>query len=229
MLHSHAIVKREMSANTSPVGSPPAPGATADTRSSILAAAIEILHASGAGALTVRSVATAAGCSTTGVYTWFGGKNGLVEAIFIDGFKRFGESLLAARAAASADKPLAGLAEAYRDWALANPTHYMVMFGRAVPDFEPSEGALMIARGTFATLVETASVSLRDQQVVGTPEDIAHHLWAGMHGYVSLELAGMDMARSAAVRTARFQQGVRLLLRGLGTDSLQADFTRTHR
>ena len=33
----------------------------------------------------MRAVAKGAGCSTTGVYTWFGGKQGLVEAIFVDG------------------------------------------------------------------------------------------------------------------------------------------------
>lgn len=163
----------------------------------------------------MRSVATAAGCSTTGVYTWFGGKNGLVEAIFIDGFRRFGDTLVAARAAARAGQELLALAETYRQWAIANPTHYMVMFGRAVPDFEPSAEALAIARGTFATLVDAASITVRERELVGEPDDVAHHLWAGMHGYVSLELAGMDMAHGAEERTARFHQGVRRLLRGL--------------
>src|SRR3954453_6525261 len=97
-----------------------------DTRQAIFDAAIAILRRHGAGALTVRSVATAAGCSTTGVYTWFGGKNGLVEAIFIDGFRRFGATLLAVRAAAPPERALLALAEAYREWAIANPTHYMV-------------------------------------------------------------------------------------------------------
>ena len=44
-------------------------------------------------ALTVRNVAAAAGCSTTGVYTYFGGKDGLVDAIFVDGFEKFDAAL----------------------------------------------------------------------------------------------------------------------------------------
>src|SRR3954453_21336417 len=92
-----------------------------DTRQAIFDAAIAILRRHGAGALTVRSVATAAGCSTTGVYTWFGGKHGLVEAIFVDGFERFGAALDGAAGATE-------MAMVYRTWALANPTHYMVMF-----------------------------------------------------------------------------------------------------
>lgn len=192
----------------------PTPAVGTDTRSTILAAAIEILHAHGAGALTVRSVATAAGCSTTGVYTWFGGKNGLVEAIFIDGFRRFGEALTEARSTAPPDRSLGALAETYREWALANPTHYMVMFGRSVPDFEPSTEALVIARGTFDSLVDVTETTMQQLGISATPEEIAHHLWAGMHGYVSLELAGMDMARSPEERAHRFEQGLRRLLRG---------------
>ena len=91
-----------------------------------------------AAALTVRNVASEAGCSTTGIYTYFGGKNGLVEAIFVEGF----ESFDAATAPFMEVDDLAGGCRAYREWALANPTQYMVMFGRAVPDFVPSGDTL---------------------------------------------------------------------------------------
>lgn len=183
-------------------------------RDAILASAIDILHQHGAGALTVRSVAVAAGCSTTGVYTWFGGKNGLVEAIFIDGFQRFGAALNVARARPPAPRPVAGLAHAYREWAITNPTHYMVMFGRAVPDFHPSVEALLTAHGTFAQLVDATSYEMSQIELTGDPTELAHHLWAGIHGYVSLEIASMDMAVDSAHRRRRFDNGVRMLVRG---------------
>jgi len=193
--------------------SPPDRGADrgSDQRATILAAAISILHERGAGALTVRSVATLAGCSTTGVYTWFGGKNGLVEAIFIDGFQRFGQVLIDVRARVTPQAAIHALATAYRDWALANPTHYMVMFGGAVPHFEPSPEALVQARSTFTQLVDVADETMRRRGIDGSAEEVAHHLWAGIHGYVSIELAGMDMARDADERQRRFEHGVRLL------------------
>ena len=186
-----------------------------DTRTAILSAAIDILHVHGAGALTVRSVATAAGCSTTGVYTWFGGKNGLVEAIFIDGFQRFGAALDATRAAAPGDHQVVGLAHAYRTWALANPTHYMVMFARTVPDFCPSLDALVTAHGTFQQLVEATAAHMRRVGDDGDPTEVAHHLWAAMHGYVSLEIAEMDMAVDESHRTRRFEAGLRMLTEGV--------------
>lgn len=185
------------------------------TRDAILAAAVDILHREGAGALTMRSVAAAAGCSTTGVYTWFGGKNGLVEAIFVDGFQRFGEALRDDHASPADDGHFGRLGEDYRTWALANPTHYMVMFGGAVPDFEPSDEARVAAIATFDHLVDSMRRVMASQHIDGNPVDIAHHLWAGIHGYVSLEITGMDLADDEARRTRRFRAGMALLIRGL--------------
>ena len=48
-----------------------------------------VLQRDGAAALTVRNITAEAGCSTTGIYTYFGGKHGLVEAIFVEGFESF--------------------------------------------------------------------------------------------------------------------------------------------
>lgn len=190
------------------------PSATPDTRAALLTAAIDILRREGAGAMTVRSVATAAGCSTTGVYTWFGGKGGLVEAIFIDGFEHFGAAVRAQIPDDPAEAPLLPMAIAYRRWALANPTQYMVMFGKAVPDYEPSDHARAIAMGTFDDLVAATRHTMTVMGRNDSPAEIAHHLWAGIHGYVSLELAGMDMTIDEVRREARFHDGLRRLMLG---------------
>ncbi len=186
-----------------------------DTREAILRSAIDILQREGAGALTVRSVASAAGCSTTGVYTWFGGKEGLVDAIFIDGFQRFGEAV--SLEAAAAPTPLATLrrqAHAYRDWALENPTHYMVMFGRAVPDYHPSDEATRASYATFEPMVASTTAAIEAGELAGEPFAIAHHLWACIHGYVSLEVADMDMATSLEQRREWYEAGLARAIRG---------------
>ena len=187
-------------------------------RGAILEAAVGILQREGAGALTVRSVSSAAGCSTTGVYTWFGGKHGLIEAIFVDGFQRFGAAQRAVRRGRTRRaSDLSRYAHAYRDWALANPTHYMVMFGRAVPDFEPSEHALAAAAETFEQLVEAVQEATSSAGSTDDPAQVAHHLWASVHGYVSLELAGMhDATASPAERDRRFRAGIERIRVGCG-------------
>ena len=180
-------------------------GAGGDTRQAILDAALDILRRHGAGALTVRSVATAAGCSTTGVYTWFGSKNGLVEAIFVDGFRGFHDAQQAVLDDVGPD--LTALAHAYRRWALANPTHYQVMFQNAVPDFEPSDDAREIAWSTFAQLMVAADATRLDRGIRTPVEDLAHHMWATVHGYVSLEISGMS-PHDAATHERLFRDGI---------------------
>lgn len=163
-------------------------------RRTILDAALTVLSRDGEARFTVRNIADEAGCSTTGVYTWFGGKAGLVDAIFVDGFESFDEAL----ADAYAVDDLLGAGRAYRQWALANRTHYLVMFGRAVPDVEP--GAAALARGleSFAdlmALVRRVRPDLDEDDVFGW----AYHVNATVHGYVMTELAGMSTAPTSAL------------------------------
>lgn len=168
---------------------------TLDTRSAILAAAIEVLRCDGADAFTVRNVAKASGCSTTGVYTWFGGKNGLVDAIVVEGFDSFDRVLSSAPSFRDT-----GLA--YRSWALANTTHYLVMFGRAVPSYEPGEVALDRAAESFDGLIER----------VGGDEAAAYHTWATVHGYVMLELTGIIAPEQRFDIEVLYQAGLDRLL-----------------
>lgn len=152
------------------------------TKQSLLDAAIEVLRRDGAAALTVRAITDEAGCSTTGIYTHFGGKNGLVEALFVDGFESFDRSLTPAYERDDLDE--AG--RCYRRWAIDNPTRYLVMFGRAVPDFQPGPEALDRAGRSFGLLV-----SALGRRGVVEPTAAAYHLYACLHGYVMLELMGL--------------------------------------
>lgn len=152
-------------------------------RTRLVNAALAVLQRDGAAALTVRNITNEAGCSTTGVYTYFGGKHGLVEAIFLDGFGSFDSAV---RPGLEAGDLLAA-GRAYRRWALDHPTQYMVMFGRAVPDYEPSPAAMERAANSFVDLTEGVA-----RAVPGPDADLrAYHLFATVHGYVMLEMAGM--------------------------------------
>jgi AcrR family transcriptional regulator len=152
-------------------------------RTALVDAALTVLQRDGAAALTVRNITAQAGCSTTGVYTYFRGKNGLVEAIFVEGFESFDRAV---KPLLEADD-IVGAGRAYRQWALANPTQYMVMFGRAVPDFTPSDPARGRALESFYDLAEAIR---RANSSIDFGER-AFHVFATVHGYVMLELSGM--------------------------------------
>ena len=148
------------------------------------------------------------------MYTWFGGKEGLVDAIFIDGFHRFGEAVsLEAATAPTRSRRCAGKGRLW-NWALENPTHYMVMFGRAVPDYHPSDEATGGILRDVRTDGRIHHRGHRGGQLAGEPFDIAHHLWACIHGYVTLEVADMDMATSLEQRREWYEAGLAVAVHG---------------
>ena len=171
-------------------------------RTRLVAAALEVLRREGAAALTVRNITQLAGCSTTGVYTYFGGKPGLVEAIYVDGFDSFDRAVGEALATGA----FVEAGHAYRRWALANPTQYMVMFGGAVPDFVPSPAAHERSLRSFLDLADAVGAAFPDED----PGERAYHYWATLHGYVMLEIAGMT-APGRDEADALFERGLERL------------------
>jgi AcrR family transcriptional regulator len=179
----------------------------------ILEAASELLSKEGASALSVRRIAAAAGCSTMGLYSRFGGKDGVVDELYAEGFERLVEGM---RQNPITDDPLADLrrgAQCYRDTALANATHYMVMFGGAVPGFIPSDASHELAHNAFNGLVAKVARCTDAGLLDGTPDQIAEVLWASIHGLVMLELVGINPLMSEPA--ARFERALDVLFRGL--------------
>jgi AcrR family transcriptional regulator len=179
----------------------------------ILEAASELLSKEGASALSVRRIAAAAGCSTMGLYSRFGGKDGVVDELYAEGFERLVDAM---KANAPTEDPLADLRRAatcYREHAIANATHYMVMFGGAVPGFVPSDASHDLAHAAFDGLVAKVARCTEAGILDGSPEQIAELLWGSMHGLVMLELVGINPAMSDP--TARFDRALDVLYRGL--------------
>ena len=166
----------------------PRPGRSDDTRAALLAAAHDLLASEGPGALTVRRIAAAAGMSTMNVYSRFGGKDGVLDELFIDGFRRMTEEM---SAAPLTDDPLEDLRRcgiAYRDFARRNPTYYSLMFDRPVPEFRPSDQAMETALGALGRVVSRVERAM-DAGLIprDDPFVIASALWACDHGLASLE------------------------------------------
>jgi len=170
-----------------------------------------ILSADGAAALTLRRLAMASGTSTMAVYTLFGDKQGLLAAMYREGFQRLGTALRdAARQLADPLTALAELGLAYRRAALANPHLYDLMFGRPVPGFVPDDDTQAVADAAYQPLVEAVQRCLAAGQLTGGPaERIARHLWAVTHGMVSLELAG-HLPGDATERQADYDDALAL-------------------
>ncbi len=189
-------------------------------RRAFLDAASGLLATGGIGALSLRRVAAKVGCSTTVLYSQFGGKSGLVEALWLEGFARLWDAEQAALAGGDPLSRVAALGWAYRGHALASPDFYRLMFGGVIPGFTPSAMALAASDQTFGVLVD----AVRDCIDAGIfwredPERVATVLWATVHGVVSLQLSGN--LRDAAA-DAVFERAMRAAGEGFLTEAYRA-------
>src|SRR3954463_2368062 len=158
---------------------------TSSTRETLLDAALRLLEERGPGALRIRDVATAAEQSTMGIYTQFGSKQGLLEQLYLHGFRRLEEQLETVPSSDRSRQELLAFALAYRTFALDNEALYGLMFERASPDFVPSDASRLAALTTFEML-STRVTGWRPNRI--NPAADAHLLWATMHGLVTIEL-----------------------------------------
>lgn len=180
----------------------------------LLDAAGTLLATEGPDALSVRRLATEVGTSTTAVYSLFGGKPGLVRALFVEAFRRFGAHLDAVVPSADPLADVLALGRAYRTSALDDPHLYAVLFGSPVPGFEPQPEDWERAAATFTPLLDAVRRGveaglLRDED----PGLIATAMWANVHGLVSLEL-GSAIPPQAGRPADVFESAIRANLVG---------------
>jgi AcrR family transcriptional regulator len=162
-----------------------------ELRARLLDVASKLLLSEGPDSLSMRRIATEAGCSTTVIYTMFGSKEGLAEALYLEGFERFRRRLAAVPPRKDPLEYLTALGPAYREAALAESGYYSLMFERAIPGFTPSERARTLARAALNILDRVIADCISAGYIVPTqPRKIADALWAAAQGAISLERAG---------------------------------------
>ena len=187
-------------------------------RRRLLESAALLLDEEGPEALSARKVATAAGVSTMAVYTHFGGMPALVREIVAEGFRRLYDHVGSLPQSHDTVADLIELAFAYRANARENPHLYSVMFGATSLGgyrLAPQEHASGLY--TFTVLSGAVGRAMAAGAIgAGDPDRVAQQLWAAMHGYVMLELAGLNLVSSDPVEEV-FRPLLTSLLEGLST------------
>ena len=165
-------------------------------RRQVVEAAARVLAEDGPHGLSLRRIAADAGGSTQIVYTLFGGKPGLADALYGEGFRRLSAAMTAALDAAPPPgdpERIMALGRAYLTFAVAEPAFFAVMFGRAIAGFTPTRDTRAYGRScTFGLVVQEAQRCLDAGTLTGgSAEDLARICWATGHGVAALEAAGM--------------------------------------
>lgn len=149
------------------------------------------------------------------IYNHFGDKNGVLDAIIVEGF-----TILATFAQTSRDDPRDNLvagASAYRAFALGYRAHYRAMFLHEFVGYVPSARTMYVAAKGFEILAGQVHACQERGMFLGRSYvDVAQQVWAGVHGYVSLEILGINFASD---RDVVFHDFVAALVRGLDAPS----------
>ncbi|TDD67299.1 TetR/AcrR family transcriptional regulator [Jiangella aurantiaca] len=184
-------------------------------RDRLLERAAATVSSEGVAALNLRALAAEAGTSTAAVYSLFGGKSGLVSALYERVFARFAERLAAVGVSDDPVADIVRLGHAYRENALADPHGYRVMFGGELRPSDVGRRAARSGARTFDPLLDAVRRAVRAGAFPKRPpaESIATALWANVHGLVSIEL-GEFMPPRAGDPAAVFAAAVRANVAG---------------
>lgn len=137
--------------------------------------------------ITLRSLVAGTGVSTMAVYTYFGGMDGLWQALRQEGFTRLAGRFAEVRSSDDPVEDLAALVAAYLGNALDHPDLYRVMFDAS---FELED--LRAADDTLEYLVQAAARARTAGRFRADldPLELAIQTWVLAHGLVSLVANG---------------------------------------
>jgi AcrR family transcriptional regulator len=165
--------------------------------------------------LSLRAVARDLGMASSAVYRYFASRDELLTAMIIDAYGALGDAAEAALVDGRLAERLLSVCHAVRDWALANPHEWALIYGSPVPGYQAPrdtvEPAIRVIL-TIGRIVSEASAAgevqpgepvsgklgedlafVAGQAAPGTPPQVvgrAMAAWIQLCGAVSAELFG---------------------------------------
>lgn len=220
--------------------------ARAELTRAILASARKQLADVGPAALSVRAVARDLGMASSATYRYFRSRDELLTALLIEAYDEVGHAVETADAMVGDRQDLTGrwraVCHAVRDWAVANPHEYALLYGSPVPGYAAPETTIPAASRVPLVLLALA----HDAEAAGRPleapclplppaetvalggiRDLTDFTisdgrlvrslmaWTNLFGHVSMELFG-HMHRGILDYDAHFAHVVETLAADLG-------------
>ncbi|GGO66352.1 TetR/AcrR family transcriptional regulator [Nonomuraea cavernae] len=203
------------------------------------------LATEGAGGLSLRAVAREMGMVSSAIYRYFPSRDDLLTTLIIDGYNALGEAVERADAACSPDDYLGRwlvACHAVRDWAVAHPHEYALLYGSPVPGYHAPQDTVsarvrdVAVYGRIlseayhagaltppppapapppAAVAETAVIG---ELMPGVPGDVLLRCvtaWTGLYGWINFEVFG-QFENTIEDRRAVFDHSARLLAGMMG-------------
>lgn len=168
----------------------------------------------GVHGVTLRALADEAGCSRMTPYRYFKDKAEILAAVRASGFERLADAAeQAARTEPDPTRRLQALGRAYLRFAREEPHAYRVMYEISQQDEHRYPELVKQIQRSQQPLRDAVEDAVRAGVVHGDPLNVAHVLWAGLHGLNALHLAdklhlGRDVDELSAVMVASLGRAV---------------------
>lgn len=164
-----------------------------DLRAALLDEAAVMIAEGGTAGITMRALGKRLGVSRAAPYRHFEDKTALLVAVAANGFRRLNErlSLIGAGAPRSSVERVRRMGEEYVRFALENPAHYRLMYGKeamsrhSLPELREAGSDLFeqLVR-VFEAYQESGGIKRED------PRAQAYVAWSAVHGLASLLIDG---------------------------------------
>ncbi|WP_040792443.1 TetR/AcrR family transcriptional regulator [Nocardia paucivorans] len=222
-----------------------------ETISEIKEVALRLMATGGPGAITLRSIAREMGMTPNAVYSYFPTRDDLITVLIREVYGELADRVLAARDAcppADVAGRIMAWACAFREWSLANPEGFRLVYGDPVPGYRPPAGgaAPEAEHRVCAGLTELAAAAWPTAEPLYTdygfewtdfdtalagrfraefPElppaviAVALRIWGHLHGLVALEIRG-NLGAQTSNPEKLYRNEVNALLRSFGLTPL---------
>jgi AcrR family transcriptional regulator len=192
-----------------------------ETVAEIKRTALALMTAGGPDAISLRAIAREMGMTAGAIYSYFPTRDDLITALITDVYTSLVETIEAARDAApetDAGGRILAWGNALRNWAIAHPAGFRLIYGDPVTGYQPPAGGVAteaahracagltgLVAGAWPSAQEGAPpdydwsvfdsglAAQVQEQFPGLPPAavaLAMRLWGRMHGLVSLEVYG---------------------------------------
>ncbi len=199
----------------------------------------------GAAGLSLRAIAREMGVVSSAVYRYVPSRDDLLTMLLVEAYNDVGDAIDAAVAAVEAGhrrERLLAAAEAARNWALADPARWALLYGSPVPGYAaPGEETMVPGTRIPALLLRECAAAwseellrddlptpttgvagdmaaIRDEFGIDAPDDVmavSTTLWAVLVGAISLETFGQYGKDTFTHSADLFRSQIELTLSGL--------------
>ena len=188
----------------------------AETREEAKAIALRQLAEGGSGTVSLNAIAREMGVTGPALYRYFDSRDALLTALIVDAYHDLAvvvETIARNGAEGAPRERLTALAAAVRDWALAQPHRYLLIYGTPVPGYVAPDATTDLARRVLAPFLDAiAALGVQEAQpgsrraaleaqlgtwAAATEQQVTAPVlrrgllwWTRLQGLLSLEVAG---------------------------------------